>query len=349
MLQFAGAAKLPICNKTFQKYIALHVKTVPVEFVYACIGNDYSFIKMKQVPTHNGIDVNTFLFICENGLNRTFSPTKDQFPVLESFVAKHLPPRPVNEQIYQTLTRKDKWKDRAMYLALSFKDEPEFYNVATKLFPQLKPKHFATVKVDQEMAIEFAKLIASIHVDEEMIAEKYPPAAEKLEQDYKQEPGVKKQQEPVFSSVTSTVDPVQRETILQQLEPFRKRSGLVPTFDSSKLVKQFLLSSIGASAPTTILSKSQTTALTPLLPEEMTLVSNVIDICTFENLDQIETLKSLCKITRKTDWTPQLFLKSCISPETHLDELEARRFKNVNKVEAKENQDVIHVIMGLKI
>ena len=98
MLQFAGAANLPICNKTFQKYIALHVKTVPVEFVYACIGNDYSFIKMKQVPTHNGIDVNTFLFICENGLNRTFG-AKDQFPVLESFVAKHLPPRPVNEQV----------------------------------------------------------------------------------------------------------------------------------------------------------------------------------------------------------------------------------------------------------
>lgn len=348
MLQFAGAANLPICNKTFQKYIALHVKTVPVEFVYACIGNDYSFIKMKQVPTHNGIDVNTFLFICENGLNRTFSSTKDQFPVLESFVAKHLPPRPVNEQVYQTLTRKDKWKDRAIYLALSFKDEPEFYNVATKLFPQLKPKHFASVKVDQEMAIEFAKLIASIHVDEEMIAEKYPAAAPRLQQEEKETVlQGNKQQDPVivFAPVTSIVDPVQRESILQQLEPFRKRSGLVPIFDNSKLVKQFLLSSIGALAPTTIMGKSQQ-GLTPLLPEEMALVSNVIDICTFDNnnLDQIETLKSLCKITRKKDWTPQLFLKNCISPETHLDELETRRFKNVNK-----DQDVIHVIMGLKI
>ena len=197
------------------------------------------------------------------------------------------------------------------------------------------------------MAVEFAKLIASIQVDEEMIAEKYPPAAaaSRLESPLVNTFIPTEGQKSDISLTQPEIATTEKDSILQQLEPFRKRSGLVPTFDSTKLVKQFLLSSIGASVES-ILGKSQQ-GLTALLPEEKALVSSVIDICTFDmgEVEKKDTLKSLSKITRKKDWTPQLFIKSCIAPEQHLDELETRRFKNVTNG----NKDVISVIMGLKI
>ncbi len=336
MYQFAKSSNLPINNKLFQKYISYHVKTIPADYVYANVGNDYSLLRLKNVPSHS-IDVNTFLFICENGLNQQLD-TKS-LPVFSTFVDTCLPPRPATEQPWQTLTRADKWKDRALFIALSFYGTPEFMDVESKLFPKKVPTRYDQFN-KKDLAKEISELITLISVDEEMIAEKFPPG-ETLGPNLGSNVGPKL----VPKLGLDLVSHVKKEFALGDLEPFRRRSGLVATFDTTKLVKQFILSSIGVVVPpdASILSKKQK-ELVPLVQDEYQLVSDLIDACEFKIMSQeLEVLKKFGKISNKKNWTPHLLLKSSLEPEKYLNSLESERLKRINK----DQDGLIELVMSI--
>lgn len=339
MKAFSLATRQPISNELFRKYLAYHVKTVSTEFVYSQIGTDYALVKMKVPVNNRTIDVKSFLFICGNGLNQEIVYPEKTLPLFTQFVETCLPARPDGEQPWQTISRSDKWKDRAMFLALAFKEDPEFYDVQSNLFPKLDPKKLLkqVQNMDnRELSTEISKLIKMVNVDEELISEMYYTATA----EGGGETTSKKQVTKAFGPVLVQQGPAGGGGFdLNLLEPFRKRSGLIATFDSTKLVKQFLLSSIGVETvqDVSILAKTQKATLAPVLPEERKqLAAPLLDACEFNRPLTAGSgggptvLTKLFKITARKEWTPQLLIKSCIFPEEHLSSLEVERLKRID-------------------
>jgi hypothetical protein len=351
MYAFSKKNKIPINNQLLKKYVALHIESVPTDFVYANIGTDYQLMKMKNHGTK--MDLNTFLFICSTGLNQVSSElTASKMPVFKEFVDACLP-RLEQEQAWMTETRADKWKDRAIFLAINTNDHVFSYDVVSKLLQSAstdKIKKICSYQFPDKkaLAVDIGNLIDSIHVDTEIIAEKYPLVEEQEEQ----QNTFKIVQQP--KSDIKFVDKAFQESNLnlrEQLEPFRKRSNLLATVDTTKLTKQFLLSALNVKTPpTTILGKNQK-QLEPITSEEKGLIPDIIDIVKLAPpkvpFEKNSNCDAIIKITKKQEWTPHALLKTIILPEHNLSELELRRYQKIQK--ETQDSEIINMIINLSV
>ena len=160
----------------------------PPAVVYPFIASDFRLMALKtHTPPLNHysegndiVDIPTFIYLMKEGYeNRPLTIKEDkQFPSLAHF-RDYMMPKPVGEEEWIDYERKDHWKKRALFLALNFRDTPDFYNLVEAVYGDgkdmteyknaddladfyTKYKSFNPLKVD---AAELGLMIKGLNVD----------------------------------------------------------------------------------------------------------------------------------------------------------------------------------------
>ncbi len=253
-----------------KKYVAVHIAG-PV--VYSHIASDYNVLSLRthtpplQSYGMQPIDTATFLNCMKH-----VDPSPETARHMHAFghFCDTLFPVPVGQEAWIEYERKEEGqKKRAYFIALNFKDRPNFYNIVNsiagggeskptvdRIYSQLckynVPKHLVP-----HVAEEIGTMLSTVSLPEKMepieCAEHGKRETEEEAEEREERPHVEARQ---IEFVNSSIS-VQVSAEHPLIDDYRRKVVLPPTFPRSKLVKQMILSSINVLADERIMAANQ--------------------------------------------------------------------------------------------
>lgn len=328
-----------------RRYLALHTHgTQSQEIAYRMIGDDFDLVKLRthspslaiyassSVPIH----VPTFVHLVREGFHddapEPYALKKFRYAIF---------PRPVGEETWATLARPNQWKEKACFLAThSFRNNPVFYKVIEAVMggdkdsvADLHSQLLAYVSpCGETLAKDIGTLIGQLSISNELLLD-----ADRVEVEIQQpsptDDGVPKldaaitmRNEPTGSPDLSALD----------MEDFRRRAGLAPTFDSVKLAKQMILARSPwpkKSAPhmSSIMGRNQMNIPPLENDQERATALQALHILaaaspTVFDPNESPTCRTLAGLTHRLDWSKEELLAHAIGAEKLLDERMFERF-----------------------
>ena len=296
-------------TKLAQKYLAVHSRIVPAAVVYPYIASDYSLLSLKthtppleSYSTEAMVDIPSYVYLMKNGYkNEPMSAeVASQFPALSHF-RDTMTPKPLGEEQWCDYERTDHWKTRAHFMALNYKNMPEFHNLIGAIcaedattngtevsdfytrLTEYKPLHdiqaaevgsiISQLNVDHLGLLPAQKHIVCAELGEEVVSdETYGDFADK------KSPIVFVAEAPAEKSALDW-NAIQQDALVQD---YRKRAGLNVTFSPKKIVKQMIFSSLGLPITAQIIPKNRplSEALPPVEKDAWPLLMSAV-----ENMD----------------------------------------------------------------
>jgi len=335
-------------TKVAQKWLTLHVNVVPVEQVYSSIASDYRVMRMRthSPPLHaysnqNGdIDIPTFLFVTSHA-----DAVKTDTPGFEAFKDCVLP-RPVGEEAWHALERADQWKEVAYYLALNATKRPQFGALIESIYHYPKTAWLPTennephriydamqkFNADELIASDIDDIISQIELSNDALD--ITPVTNNVV--------VKVEPIPEINESVSTISltaPSSANTTLDGLRPsmeaYRRRAGLIATFDTQKLAKQMIYATMGCTVhqiPPNVLARYQDELMPITDSVERNVALEALDA--FTNVPAFDPNKSVrgkvfATILKKDQWEPREFLKHVVCAGQYMNERASTRYMDL--------------------
>lgn len=349
-----------------QKYLALGCNVVPAQLIYESISSDYKWIEMKthspplavysdqkQAP----LDVETFVGIISNGYTdsvRSKTPTFLDFVdsvVLPNFMSGD----PSTLERWVEASRKDKWKDAALFVGLNYKENPKFHTLlkaivgethdavdVSKLYKSMidyKPKDRKLLGQDM------AKIIKSIQFKQEFVNAVddeptfIPNAVTPII--IREAPRVETALEFIAFRVGIVDDIESLRTPV--MEAYRKRAGLGAVVDTKRIAQQMVAASLVEkrqvdTLPNGLLTRSQA-RLEPLQgPHERALVAEILQREDVFSTKTIQTAllasdyaKQIANTCNQKMWDARVLISYMTDPEKHMDERTFARWSKLDK------------------
>lgn len=235
------------------------------------------------------VDPATFVWITKNGYAHTKPLSEEEqkkWPHLAQ-MCETLWPAPVDQEAWQPWQRTDHWKDRAYFLAtMGCRASPQFYGLVEAIYREdstgpvglvgdavsdlyTKLQRYGAESHHWPTPHELGSLAATLdlsHIQggedcvrarQEYLESKEAAAAAAIEATIESPAAIDLIQEPIILAQKVLPTPVGTEVTFEELNEFRRRNLIPPTFDMRKVAKQVVLSALGAPIPTEFLSASQ--------------------------------------------------------------------------------------------
>lgn len=352
-----------------QKYLALGCNVVPTQCVYDSISSDYKWIEMRthNPPVHTyanektaPIDIATFTEVIKQGYPSTIQ--KQVLGEFNHFVDTVIlaPQGRLDQERWIEACRKDKWRDVALFLGLSYKENPKFYQLLKTITESdnVSSLHKSMVEYKprdkQTMASDIATLIKSIQLPPSFVdaldtaphmtpnTQSPTPLVSQTQVGPTQFKFVQSEQPNVVIPIETLRTPV--------MEAYRKRAGLTPIVETKRIAQQMLVAALGDSInvediPKAILLRSQSRIEPLKTQEEHELVSDIIQ----SNLISVDTLekalllsnqvKQITDVCNQKKWEARNLLACLVQPKDYMDERTLHRFGRIEK--PKENPEFI--------
>lgn len=314
-----------------QKYLALHVRVVPVNTAYTYIASDYDLLtlRVRDPPISaycsetSPIDVAAVVDIFKRGY---LVKQNEKNKTLAAFIAT-------------TAINAEPWKDAAYLFALNVRGSPRFHELVQAIHREVpvsrglfgdvyaQVKKYTLPKNDQT-AKDMGTLIASLTYPEP-VDDDFAIDATAVDSDRQQQQQQQQTKERALTLVASEVTH-ELAAMRAELEPFRKREMISPLRDTLFIATQFLQS------------------LPRVLASEVPLVSKLLRCSEFcaplaaalkSSHNDSSKIKALLEATNRYDWDTASLVESIISPATTLDARALKRYQAA--ASAAETDDTI--------
>lgn len=346
-------------SNVLQRYIALHVNVVPTRTVYSHISNDYDVLKLSthspNVSVYSGdakdINISTFIYAMKN----TFTPSK-YAGVFENF-KEQIFPRPLGEETWVDVSRKDQWKERAAFLALNFRGRPGFYKMIRVLYPNDnticgKLQNFDLKQFKQsDVTSSMSQLIKQIKVpqDDMVILSKDKQTEAITSFNDKEEEEVKISKDAIV--LTPVTGPTKSwDELRPRMEPYRKRACLNVTFPTKNVAKQMILALLCVDEPIpSVMGKYQKEILPLEGQAEIELAHELLDAFHVKEFDPNESpyLVSVSSSLKTRKWDPRTLLKHAVRVEHYLDMRSCARLAKTHPGGPEKDDTIRGAIEGL--
>jgi hypothetical protein len=344
-----------------QKYLALGCNVVPTQHVYDIVSSDYKLLELKtQNPplcdyAHQKkapVDPITFTELIKCGYSSKRN-TKDVLAEFDHFVESVVLTPVLEQEVPERwieACRKDKWKDVALFLSLNYKENPKFHTLLKTITDQedvsTLRKRMLEYKPNNKNALahDMGKLIKSLSISKEFEEHinnaSSSPSSSSL--DTTNEPLIETHiMEGV--SIESTAEPTQihpSELKDPIMDSYRRRAGLSPVVDPTRIAKQMVAASFDFkeehNIPSGLLLRSQS-QLTPLASdEERALALQFIHSPLFSSESIQKALKQsrqapyIAQACNQQKWEGRDLLSYMVDTKAHMDE---RTFAKWSKME----------------
>lgn len=348
-----------------QKYLALGCNVVPTQHVYDIVSSDYKLLELKTQNPPLGdyahqkkapVDPVTFTEIIKQGYSnkrKTQGVLSEFDQFVESVVLTPVLEQEVPEKWIEAC-RKDKWKDVALFLSLNYKENPKFHTLLKTITDQedvsTLRKRMLEYKPNNKNALahDMGKLIKSLSISqefEEQINNASSPSSSANET-LVETPSIEKMHSSLC--IESTAEHTQSHPSELKdpiMDSYRRRAGLSPVVDSSRIAKQMVAALVSSSSssleenhniPNGLLLRSQS-ELTPLVSdEERALALTFIHSPLFSSesiqraLKQSRQAPYIAQACNQQKWEGRTLLSHIMDPKAHMDE---RTFAKWSKME----------------
>lgn len=279
-----------------RKWLTLHVAPTPETYVHVANDYGLLEARTHNPPLSSygdparGIDVDTFVWVTKNGYPNAVPLTVEeemQWPALAQFRDTFWP-QPVGEEAWKPYERRDHWKERAYFLATLSdvtRNRPQYHALVDAIYrADLPADHDAAAIKDavsdlytgfvryaspdqnnpRPSVTEMGTLLAALDLSH--LETSAPELG--LEPEVLTEPVVSSDMAPTSEIIEAKPAIVLceasvvelNETALREhadVEAFRKRELLPPTFPVTKVLKQMWCAYLGVPVPSELLSAAQ--------------------------------------------------------------------------------------------
>jgi len=353
-----------------RRYVVAHVNTAGCDHeAHAAIGNDYQAMRLRmRAPTlvaykSSAVDIDapTFAHYVEHSASSLLDDPAANvaLPEFQAFQQAVFPPPPASAEQYAYVTRKDRWRERGAFLALGMRTKPGFYGTLRALGVEQRAASILrhAIRDADQYAREVGQVLASMRyeLDAPLLSSASSLDVDVLSDKKKEAP----KEAPIASVVvvpdarrppTESLDALRRD-----MEPYRVRAMLGPTFDTDKLAKQMILAGGGVlvSREARAVMGPYQSAIVPLASDaERAVALRALDAFGGAPTTTISAESPLCRAVAqahgRTEWTARELMRHIIAPQQMMDPLRYERYANATATKSEEDAHFIAAVLALR-
>lgn len=309
-----------------QRYLALHTRMGSQKVAYVFVAADYDLMQLRSPAdafAKMNVDIPTFIYVTEKGYGPIYHDAwLTKHPLFHEFRNEVLAAYDTKPEAWQRPFKKDMWKDVASFLALNYVDTAQFKPIMVELWgkdvdPLIKDmRAFVGRHERADLGMEMGKMISALSFspkDDLFVSTRgrerpLLPAAV-LPKEEEQKPFTISLRIP---TATPSLPP-------GDVESFRKRAGLAPNTEHTRVLKQMLLSAMGTRKRDPVngalLTRYQT-EIPELTPEEVSVALDGLNA--FPKVHKLdvnasEQCKKVAMSLHKEEWNAVQLLQAVIS------------------------------------